>query len=200
MSAAGFTHIFARLAAVALLLWACDAIAAATGRGAAQPDATVVAGDFPRPSLEVSTSTMPRLDGVDGAARSSRLDLSVMPQQHSGIGLSLGINTFSATLPSFGAPNSQSLDLGLRWRYMLDSHSRVDVTAYRRLPNNDAISLIESRDPSYGARVEMAFGSNRLRKGFVAEHGFVGLQLESGARLTVKRTGGVPMLYYRNTF
>jgi len=37
-------------------------------------------------------------------------------------------------------------------------------------------------------------------KGFVANRGFVGFQLESGARVTIRRKSGGPMLYYRNAF
>ncbi|HEY8049207.1 MAG TPA: hypothetical protein VIE63_08545 [Ramlibacter sp.] len=197
-------HTAARvMAAALLLLWACDAIALDTEREASAPDATVVAGDFPRPALEVTTSTMPRFGTADGTTQASRVDLSVMPRQASGVGLSLGVTRYSAPAAGF-APYpqaSQSLDLGLRWRYTLDSSHRFDVTAYRRMPESDAMSMIESRDPSYGARVEMALGGKgQLHRGFVAEHGFVGFQLESGARLTVKRSGGVPMLYYRNSF
>ena len=95
---------------------------------------------------------------------------------------------------------ARSIDLGVHWRYTFDSSYRFDVTAYRRMPNADAISLIESREPTYGARVEMGFGSDNLRKGFVADRGFVGLELESGARLGVKRKNGGPMFYYRNAF
>jgi hypothetical protein len=38
------------------------------------------------------------------------------------------------------------------------------------------------------------------KSGFVADHGFVGLQLESGARVTLRRSGGKPMIYYRTKF
>ena len=189
-----------RLAVVALLLWACDAIAAPEPRDA-QPQATTVAGELPHPALEITSSTLPSFE-LDRAPHSSRVDLSLMPRTRSAVGLSLGISTTPAPATGF-VPNpqaSQSLDLGLQWRYSLDSGQRFDVTAYRRLPDRDALSLVQSQDPAYGARFEMALGSSRLRKGFVADHGFVGLQLESGARLTVKRSGGVPMLYYRNTF
>jgi len=37
-------------------------------------------------------------------------------------------------------------------------------------------------------------------KGFVADKGFVGFQLESGAKITIKRRRGAPMVYYRNSF
>jgi hypothetical protein len=93
-----------------------------------------------------------------------------------------------------------SMDFGVHWRWTLDSNYRFDVTAYRRVANSDAMSLIESREPSYGARVEMGLASMGPHKGFVADRGFVGFQLEGGGRLTVKRSRGVPMLYYRNQF
>ena len=46
----------------------------------------------------------------------------------------------------------------------------------------------------------MGLGSAQMSKGFTADKGFVGLQLESGARLGVKRKNGGPMFYYRNAF
>jgi hypothetical protein len=196
-------RMLARVAALALLLWACDAIAAPAPREAPPAsDATVVAGDFPHPELSVTTTTLPGFD-IEGGTHSSRVDVTVMPNTGSAVGLSLGIRTPAAPTAGFAppAPATQSLDLGLRWRYTMDSGRRFDVTAYRRMPERDALSMVQSRDPSYGARFEMALGSRQLpKKGFVAQHGFVGLQLESGARLTIKRSGGVPMLYYRNTF
>jgi hypothetical protein len=187
-------HAASRIAAALLLLWAFDAIAADTKRNTADDDATFVAGDFPRPALEVTTTKVPRFDSVD---------MAVMPQQGSGMGLSFGISTFTPTQPLMapGGLQSHSLDLGVRWRYTLDGTTRFDVTAYRHVPNNDAMSLIESRDPGYGARVEMALGgTQKLQKGFATQKAFIGLQLESGARLYLKRSGGGPMLYYRNTF
>jgi len=77
---------------------------------------------------------------------------------------------------------------------------RLNITTYRRTPGYDAISLIESRDPAHGVRVEMALGADQARKGFIADHGFVGFQLESNARLGIKKSGGVPGLYYRKGF
>lgn len=191
-----------RLAVLASLLWACDAIATPAPREPQpQADATVVAGDTPHPALEISTGTLPSFD-VEGGTHASRADLTVMPEPGSNVGLSLGINTAPAPLPGFGpySQPSQSLDLGLRWRYTSGGGQRFDVTAYRHMPQPDALSMVQSRDPSYGARVEMALGAPKLRKGFVTPHAFIGLQLESGARLTVKRSGGVPMIYYRNKF
>jgi hypothetical protein len=153
----------------------------------------------PKPArLQVSTSAVPRLDHADA----SRIDLTLLPARRSGIGLALGITSLSTpagTYPPYFA-TSPSVDLGLHWQYTLDSSYRFDVTAWRRVQNADALSMIESRDPSYGARVEMGLGETRLHKGFVAERGFVGLQLEGNARLGVKRSNRAPMLYYRNKF
>lgn len=179
--------------AVAILLVTCAGTAFAL-------DPRTAAVDPQQPRLQVSTSTLPRFDNLDA----SRLDMTLLPSRRSGIGFALGITSLSA--PAAGNfppyfPTSPSIDLGLHWRYTLDSSYRFDVTAWRRLQNADAISMIQSNDPSFGARVEMGLGSaSQLRKGFVADRGFVGMQLDGGARLGVKRSNHAPMLYYRNNF
>lgn len=166
---------------------------------------SMATADWPRTQVEVSTTTLPYFDGIDQATRSSRMGITLLPQRRSAVGIAFGMSSFSGTNPALGpsaATAMPSMDFGVHWRYTFDSNYRFDVTAYRRVPNSDAISLIESRDPSYGARVELGLGSS-LRgksKGFVADRGFVGFQLESGARVTVKRKNGGPMFYYRNTF
>jgi len=191
------------VAAIAVLLWGTEALAARSERTDPAGDAVIVAAaDIPRPQLEVTTSTLPRFDNVDANTQTARIDMRLLSARQSGVGLALGMNNAMGAPPS-AAPTlapPRSVDLGVHWRYTFDSSYRFDVTAYRRLPNADAISLIESRDPTYGARVEMGFGSDNLHKGFVADRGFVGLQLESGARLGVKRKNGGPMFYYRNAF
>ena len=186
-----------------MLLWATHAGAARPERVDSAGEAIVVAAaDLPRPQFEVSTSSLPRFDNVDANTQNARVDMRLLSARQSGVGLALGMN--NAT----GAPAgtvatltpARSVDLGVHWRYTFDSSYRFDVTAYRRMPNADAISLIESREATYGARVEMGLGSANMRKGFVADRGFVGLQLEGGARLGVKRKNGGPMFYYRNSF
>jgi hypothetical protein len=183
--------------------------AAAAGRFAALVLAACAGTSFalepravaePQPGrLQVTASTLPRLDNVDA----SRLDMTLSPARR-GIGFALGITSQSAPVSGSFPPNfaaAPTVDLGLHWRYTLDSNYRFDVTAWRRVQNADAISMIQSHDPSYGARVEMGLGSpSRLHKGFVADRGFLGVQLESGARLGVKRSNRAPMLYYRNNF
>ena len=46
----------------------------------------------------------------------------------------------------------------------------------------------------------MRIGRAPIQSGFVAQRGFIGFQLESGSRITVRRSDGKPMLYYRSNF
>jgi hypothetical protein len=151
---------------------------------------------------EVSVTSLPRFD-PDGATRTSRVDMSWLPPRRSALGLSVGLSSIDGlgivVPPNLGS-TGQSMDVGLHWRYTRDTHYRIDVTAWRRMTPVDAASLIHLQEPSYGARVEMRIGRAPTQPGFVAERGFVGFQLESGARISVRRSGGKPMLYYRTKF
>jgi hypothetical protein len=154
------------------------------------------------PRLEISGATVPRLDSVDGPFSMKRVDFTTWPRSESRsmLGMSLGLS-----VPP-GSPldprSTQSLDVGLRWRSTLDSTRRIDISAWRRVtPVPDAISLINSssRAGLYGTRVEMQFTSGSSR-GFVPELGAIGLQLDGGARLSLRAKHGQPMLYYRAKF
>ncbi len=150
--------------------------------------------------LEFSGANLPRYDNTDGSNRSSRLDLTWLPPRQSALGLSVGMTSPQGYSFSAGGPiGGPSVDLGLRWRYTLDTNYRVDVIAWRRLMPADALTLVQLHEPSYGARVEMQIGSSPKSR-FVADRGFLGLQLESGARVSLRRSGGKPMLYYRTRF
>ena len=180
----------------------------ALSAAAAEPSADVVVAQASippangAPRMEMSATSLPRFDSTDGATRSSRIDMTLLPTSRSTLGPSIGM-----TSPDLrGAPGlrpfaggSTSVDLGLHWRYTSDSKYRFDVSAWRRMNPVDAATLIESREPSYGARVEMRLASGP-RSGLVADHGFLGLQLDSGARITLRRSGGRPMVYYRAKF
>jgi hypothetical protein len=201
----------ARLRGFAILLLicagACNAAAVSERVDHVRVDDVVVAQAFVGPTdghaqMEISASSLPRFDGNDGATRSSRIDMTLLPTRQSSLGPSLAMTTPDARgLPSARpfSSSSTSVDLGLHWRYISAGNYRFDVSAWRRMNPVDAASLIESREPSYGARVEMHLATAR-RSGFVADHRFLGLQLESGARITVRRSGGKPMLYYRSSF
>ena len=153
-----------------------------------------------RSRLELSTSSLPLYESVEGATRSSRIDMIWLPPRHPSLGLAFGITSLDGPgLKPFGGSSAPSVDLGFQWRYTLDSQYRVDVTAWRRMATGDAISLIQNRQPGYGARFELQVAS-LPSSGFVAERGFLGLQLESGARITLRKKAGGPMLYYRTKF
>jgi hypothetical protein len=152
-----------------------------------------------QPRMEISTRTLPRFDNTDGA---TRIDMSLLAPRRSALGLTLGMTStdgrsLSSARPFSGA--APSLDLGLHWRYTSGSSYRFDVSAWRRVSPVDAASLIQNRDLNYGARVEMHFAS-RPRSAFVADRGFLGFQLEGGGRITLRRSGGQPMIYYRTKF
>jgi hypothetical protein len=153
--------------------------------------------------LEISTTNLPRLDGVDGAT-GPRLDLTLLPPRRSTMGLALGMTGVFAATTITGAglaPAPQpAVDVGLHWRHTLDGHQRIDITAWRRMAQQpDAYTLVQSNEPAYGARVE--FNLNSARKtGLVADRGFIGLQMQGGGRFTVRRKDGRPMIYYRTRF
>ncbi len=164
-----------------------------------------------RPQLAVSATPVPSLAAADAAQPRVRIDItgwSRGPEQ-SGLGLSMG----SSTRPSPGAgyafvPLSPrggavaDLDVALRWRSQpLSGNRRVDLAAFRRsVP--DAADLArsgEANEPVYGARVEMQFASARSRR-LVPELGAIGMQLDGGAKISLRAKRGKPMLYYRASF
>jgi hypothetical protein len=156
-----------------------------------------------RPQVEVSASLLPRFENTDGSNRTSRIDMTWLPPRRSALGLSLGMGAVDDGMTTSFGPRSgtgTSVDVGLHWRYTMDGNYRVDVTAWRRVMPPDALTLVQTHEPSYGARVEMRITRSPPRNGLVAERGFVGLQLESGARVTLRRSGGKPMIYYRSKF
>lgn len=92
-------------------------------------------------------------------------------------------------------------DIGLSWRARLAHDTVIDITAWRRLPPQpafDAISQIRQRDPLYGARVEMKLAPASSQ--FATELRAIGLQLDNGARILLRRKDGRPTLYYRAQF
>jgi hypothetical protein len=156
--------------------------------------------------LEFSASDLPRFENVDGSTRASRVDLTWLPPRQPGLGLAMGMSVgmTNRTAPGFAAGGpylnpTPRIDLGFHWRYTMDSQYRIDFTAWHRMAAADAIDLVQSREPTYGARVEMGLNS-MPKSGLVAERGFVGLQLDGGARITLRRSGGKPMVYYRVNF
>jgi hypothetical protein len=194
-----------RGARIALLILLC--VASFSAAALEDPSPSVSApptssGPEPRAAaqMEITATSLPRFDNLDGTARSSRLDMVWLPARRSGLGLALGITNIAGPgLPSMEQAPGPGLDLGFHWRYPLDRQYRIDVTAWRRMTPSDALDLEQAQRSTYGARVEMRLGS-MPKSGFVADRGFLGLQLESGARITVRRKAGRPMFYYRTRF
>lgn len=164
-------------------------------------DAALAGGSPPRAGgagrLELSASSVPQFDS--GAARSSRLDMLWLPPRHPSLGLALGLvsqDTLGfAPMSGTGGP---SVDLGVHWRY--GGEHRIDVTAWRRMAASDNASGLPEPTSSYGARLEMRMKSASARQRFGFDRGLLGLQLEGGGRIGVRRTGGHPMIYYRTSF
>lgn len=189
----------------ALALGCCCACPVVWAEGSVPaPQDVVVAQARTEPAMriEVNTSTLPRIDPQDNGFKGPRVDMTLAPEKQ-GLGVVLGMGGFGARVgvqPTALAAPGPSMDLGLRWRQLVQS-KQVDVTAWRRMSNDaDAYTLIQqSQQPVYGARVEMKLDGGR-KSGFTAASNFLGFQMESGARITVKRSDGRPMLYYRQSF
>jgi hypothetical protein len=149
--------------------------------------------------VQVQTSALPRLEAQDSGFQAPRIDLSLFPTASSNLGAVVGVSGFSNRSPLLGLqPARTSVDFGLRWSQRVQS-SQIDITAWRRMSSDeDAYTLAQSREPVYGARVELNLSPS---KGPLSlDGGFIGMQLESGARISIKRKDGGPMLYYRTSF
>jgi len=187
------------LAAVASLL-CIAAQAQEPGRGSA--DVVVAQGRAePAMRMQVQAATLPRLDAQDGPAP-QRVDLALVPFTRSGTSLApvLGVANPAAGAQAPGLQPRPTFDFGLRWSQRMENLHQIDVTAWRRMNTpDDAYSQVQMRNPVYGARVEMNLGA-RPKSGLLADKGFLGFQMESGARITMKRKDGISMLYYRTGF
>ena len=168
-----------------------------------QPPAEVLlaeaAPEQPAVRLEIRTSTLPRLDAQEAGFQAPRVDVSLSPARGNGLAPVLGMSTASLAQP--GQPAQRTgLDVGLRWSHALHSLRQIDVTAWRRMNvPDDAYSLAHRAQPVYGARFELNMAPVR-KPGFAFDTGFVGMQLQGGGRITIKRRNGGPMVYYRTTF
>jgi hypothetical protein len=171
----------------------------------ARPPAEVLVAQAkmePRLRLQVQTTSLPRFDAQDSGFQGPRVDVSVTPFNASGSGLGAVVGLASPSGAPMGLQSrATSVDLGLRWSQRLQNQHRVDITAWRRMNTpDDAYSLIQMNQPVYGARVEMNLSAKTRKTGFALDRGFIGLQLQSGARITIKRRNGHPMVYYRTIF
>jgi hypothetical protein len=110
----------------------------------------------------------------------------------------LSLTAVPALASPWALPAGQ--DIGLQWRQPIGSERTIDITAWRRVTpvERDALSLIQDRQPHYGARVEMRIAN--ARRSFSADLKAIGLQLDNGAKIMLRRKDGNPTLYYRQQF
>jgi hypothetical protein len=178
------------------LLWAQDAAPASTEVRLGQALDPLV-------RVEVQSSTLPRFEAQDSGFQAPRVDVSVFPgARSSALGAVFGMSGFAPRqpTPALGLQTLRpSVDVGLRFSQRVQSQ-QIDITAWRRMNfDDDAYTLVQMQGPVYGARVEMDLSSGR-NSAFSFERGFIGLQLEGGARISIKRKDGRPMIYYRTSF
>ncbi len=180
---------------------ACPAVAGAEEQKASAEVLVAEArAEQPGVRMQVRSSTLPRLEAQDSGFQAPRVDLSLTPSNSHGLGAVVGLSGFHASnaVPLGFQPQRPSVDLGLRW-----SQKQIDVMAWRRMNTpDDAYSLAQMKEqPVYGARVEMNLAAAAGKKNtFGIDRGFLGMQLESGARISIKRRHGGPMVYYRTAF
>lgn len=180
--------------------------AACLTAAAQEPDAREATAEAMRHEaplrMELKTSSLPRLDAEDAGFQAPRMDLSLLPSGRSGMGFVAGMSPAVARSPAnpSAGPARASLDVGVQWRQHLAGSRQIDVTAWRRMAAPpDAYEQAQLREPVYGARVEMNVNA-KPKSGLLASTGFVGMQLQGGARISIKRKNGGPMVYYRTSF
>ena len=133
------------------------------------------------------------------------------PGAQDSFGLSLGVSapvtsvtSIATARPQGGSLTLASIDMGVRWRSLLESGHQLNITAWAQVPPRDqhpqAVDMIwQAQQPVYGTRAEVQWASSRTR-GLVPEFGAVGVQLQGGGRLVLRARKGGPMLYYRAKF
>jgi len=186
---------------MAAILLACAACPALASTDASVLPVNVVLAEAKTEQavrVQVDASSVPRIEAQDSGFQSSRVDVSLFPARSPRLGAMVGMSGFGSQQQPLGLqPVKPSVDLGLRYSH---PNQPVDVMAWRRMNVEPDAYTVPDRQPVYGARVEMNLAKAAAKSGFALDKGFLGFQLESGARISIKRKDGRPMIYYRNTF
>jgi len=155
------------------------------------------------PSIQALINTVPVLDGPAGVSSLSRIDMVRWARtQRSALGLSVGLETPLG--PAVDSRYTPALSVGFRWRTSLgEGDQHLDVASWRRLSATPSVTdpltgTSQSVDPAqYVTRIELQFAKP---KGMAAELGAIGMQLDGGAKLSLRVKHGGPMVYYRRAF
>lgn len=147
-----------------------------------------------RSRLQAPDAPLPRLDGRPGDELAGVNYRLWMTRGRADVGFGLG--SLGYLLPSADGPRSlvgavPTLTLGMRVR-VSDQHLLfADATGARGLGANPAATHVATK-------LGMEWKPARSTVGF--DHGALGVQLDSGYRLSLKSRRGGPVLYLRNTF
>ena len=189
-----------RTAVFAMIRWACGMAGALAVLAHAEGFTPKIPGALPE--LDVSAQSLPRFDAADGGMRTDRVTLAIAPPA-SPVAATFGLsNSPPGPLAFGGQAAATAVDIGMRWRWQGEAHHSIDVSAWRRMAQSatlDAQSLIDAREPTYGARIEMGM-SARSPRGFVTDRKSLGFQLDGASRIGIRRYNRGPMLYWRNDF
>ena len=152
--------------------WVCAGLL--LGAGATLAAESASNGVPPGSVIEISTSNLLRLDNFGGSNRTQqRLDMALLSPGRASFGVTMGMTGLSPSRYGFNAGAMEGptgVNLGLQYRYIFDNNRRVDITAWREMGRtNDALTMVQSRDNGYGARVEMQLAG--VRSPLVAERG-----------------------------
>lgn len=130
----------------------------------------------------VASTGVPRLPAL-------LLAIAIGPASAQGLALRAGRLTSEGAARLTGAPASASLDLRYRITERYDLYA--DALTVRGFDADAAIAPVS-------AHVGVEWLPSKTTLGL--EHGAIGMQLDSGARLSLKARRGGPMLYLRNRF
>ncbi|TFZ01656.1 hypothetical protein EZ242_09820 [Ramlibacter rhizophilus] len=127
-----------------------------------------------------------------GSAALPHIDLLLLAQPASGPPTqiaSLAPERASAVQPAV-------LNLGLRWRPAPVAGRQFDAQVWHRVTPTPRLDGALDDEPLYGARVEMQLSAPRR----VSLRDLLGMQLDNGARVSLRPRKGKVSLYYRMQF
>jgi len=90
----------------------------------------------------------------------------------------------------------ESLSLALHWRPVPIAGHTLDISVWRRVTPVSSLTGALSRDPGYGAQVELQLATERM----AALRDLLGVKLGNGARISLRRKSGRTTINFRMQF